>query len=77
MTVLWNVPPCRLVDIEGRFKGSYCAHHQGDDCQDGLIILSMYLDLVYRKLVSWSWICCVRPRHIYLDVPVECAGDVP
>jgi hypothetical protein len=30
MTVFWNVAPCSLVEIDRRFRDSYCLHHQGD-----------------------------------------------
>jgi hypothetical protein len=29
MTVFWNVAPCNLVEIDRRFRGAYCLHHQG------------------------------------------------
>jgi hypothetical protein len=31
MAVFWDVVPCSLVDIDLRFRGVYCLHHQGDD----------------------------------------------
>jgi hypothetical protein len=30
LTVFWDVVPCSLVEIDRRFKGAYCHHHQGD-----------------------------------------------
>jgi hypothetical protein len=30
MAVLWDVAPSSLVDIDPRFRGAYCLHHQGD-----------------------------------------------
>jgi hypothetical protein len=30
MTVFWDVGPCSLVEIDRRFRGSYCLHHYGD-----------------------------------------------
>jgi hypothetical protein len=29
MAVFWDVAPCSLVDIDRRFGGAYCLHHQG------------------------------------------------
>jgi hypothetical protein len=29
VTVLWDVAPCSLVEIERRFTGAYCFHQQG------------------------------------------------
>jgi hypothetical protein len=31
MTVVWDVVPCSLVEVEQRFRGARCLHHQGDD----------------------------------------------
>jgi hypothetical protein len=31
MTVLWDVASCRLVEIGGRFRGSYYCRRQGDE----------------------------------------------
>jgi hypothetical protein len=31
MAVFWVVAPCSLVDIDRRFSGAYCLHHEGDD----------------------------------------------
>jgi hypothetical protein len=30
MTVLWDVVPCSLIEIDQRFRGTYCLHHQVD-----------------------------------------------
>jgi hypothetical protein len=31
MAVLWDVEPCSFVEIDWRFRGAYCLHHQGDE----------------------------------------------
>jgi hypothetical protein len=31
MTVFWYVALCSLVEIDRRFRGTYCLHHQGPD----------------------------------------------
>jgi hypothetical protein len=36
MTVVWDVAPCTLVEIDQRFRGAHC-HHQGDDGSEPLI----------------------------------------
>jgi hypothetical protein len=28
MTICWDVSPCSLVEIDRRFRGPYCLHHQ-------------------------------------------------
>jgi hypothetical protein len=35
MTVVWDVVLCCLVEIDRRFRGAYCLHHQGDSPDDG------------------------------------------
>jgi hypothetical protein len=27
--VFWDVAPCSQVDVDRRFRGAYCLHHQG------------------------------------------------
>jgi len=29
IAIFWNVTPCSLVEIDGRFRSAYCLHHQG------------------------------------------------
>jgi hypothetical protein len=31
MTAFWDVAPCSLIEVYGRFRGAYCLHHQGDE----------------------------------------------
>jgi hypothetical protein len=31
MTVFWDVTPYSLVDIDRRFRGTCCLHHQGNE----------------------------------------------
>jgi hypothetical protein len=31
MTVFWDVSSCTHVEVDRRFTGAYCLHHQGDD----------------------------------------------
>jgi hypothetical protein len=28
--VFWDVAPCSHVEVDRRFRGAYCLHHQGD-----------------------------------------------
>jgi hypothetical protein len=34
ISVVWLVAPCSLVEIDVRFRGAYCRHHQGDRPDD-------------------------------------------
>jgi hypothetical protein len=38
--VFWDVAPCSQVDVDRRFRGAYCLHHQGDDGTSVNIILT-------------------------------------
>jgi hypothetical protein len=29
-TAFWDITPCSLFGIDGRFRGTYCLHHQGE-----------------------------------------------
>jgi hypothetical protein len=29
MAVFWDVAPCSEVEIDQRFRGTFCLHHQG------------------------------------------------
>jgi hypothetical protein len=31
MAVCWDTAPCSLIEIDQRFRGAYCLHHQGDE----------------------------------------------
>jgi hypothetical protein len=31
MTVLWDMAPCTVVEVDRGFRGAYCLHHQGED----------------------------------------------
>jgi hypothetical protein len=31
MTTFWDKAPCSLAEVDQRFRGEYCLHHQGDD----------------------------------------------
>jgi hypothetical protein len=35
MTVFWDVALCSLVEIDRRFRGAYCLHHQDDRHYEG------------------------------------------
>jgi hypothetical protein len=30
MTAFWGIAPCSLVEVDQRFRDSYCLHHQSD-----------------------------------------------
>jgi hypothetical protein len=66
MSIFWDVAPCSLVEIDRRFRGAYCLHHQGDvgphthsrilphslECVEMFII-----SLPYFRPIEWSLQC--------------------
>jgi hypothetical protein len=38
MTVFWNFAPCRLIEIDQRFKCAFCLHHQGVSRQSARVL---------------------------------------
>jgi hypothetical protein len=31
ISIFWDVAPCSIVEVDRRFRGAYCLHHQGDE----------------------------------------------
>jgi hypothetical protein len=31
MIAFWNIAPCRVVELDRRFRGANCLRHQGDE----------------------------------------------
>jgi hypothetical protein len=36
MTAFWDIAPYSLVEVDQRFGGAYCLHHQGEISQKQL-----------------------------------------
>jgi hypothetical protein len=34
ITAFWDIAPCSFVNVDRRFRGAYCLHHQGPDDRD-------------------------------------------
>jgi hypothetical protein len=39
VTVFWDVAPRSLVEINRRFKGTYCLHYQVYHCENTVIVM--------------------------------------
>jgi hypothetical protein len=63
MTALWDTAPYNFVEVDWRFRGAYCLHHQGDEphCPDNGgnrhlwnvgLLQQDYMALYPRKLSS-------------------------
>jgi hypothetical protein len=46
MTAFWNIALCSLVEVDRRFKGAYCLHHQDDN---GAISQNAVIFIIYFK----------------------------
>jgi hypothetical protein len=47
--ILWDVLPCSQVDVDRRFRGAYCLHHQRDAARTSETS-------VYIYLTTWQYI---------------------
>jgi hypothetical protein len=32
MIAFWDIVPCSFIEVDQRFRGAYCLHHQGNKC---------------------------------------------
>jgi hypothetical protein len=48
MTAFWDIVPCSLIEVDRRFRGSYCLHHQGDHAS----IIALIMDALYASETS-------------------------
>jgi hypothetical protein len=61
MTVFWDIAPCSFVEVNRRFGGTYCLHHQGDvmtsrRCIQKAVIFLLaamrsHIELVYAEVI--------------------------
>jgi hypothetical protein len=52
MAVFWDVAPCSLVEVDRRFRGTYCLHHQAVTTSD-MLINSRWLSSGLERRVVW------------------------
>jgi hypothetical protein len=48
MIAFWNIAPCSPVEVDRRFRGAYCLHHQDNDT----LLQRNYTALYSRRLPS-------------------------
>lgn len=84
ITLLWNVSPCTLIEINGRFREAYCLH-----LQDRTVIysethfteMSVHLSQYtasHSKNVSlfgWSAFNFMKPNYVLLGCGATSLGD--
>jgi hypothetical protein len=57
ITAYWNIAPCSLVEVDRRFRGAYCLHHQGDEINT-IAEFWVFRDPRYQQIIFGSklWI---------------------
>jgi hypothetical protein len=55
--VLWAVAPCSHVEVDRRFKGAYCLHHQG---ADHCLWKSCFGNIPSKMRTFWMNYCCIK-----------------
>jgi hypothetical protein len=59
--VFWDVASCSHVDFDGRFRGTYCLHHEADDGG------STHLSNVVQNRLDYR---VLHPRRLYTSCKV-------
>jgi hypothetical protein len=63
MTAFWDVAPCSLADVGGRFRGSYCLHNNALFMEArGTSEPSVYFNETTRRYIPES--CRFHTRHL-------------
>jgi hypothetical protein len=52
MTPFWNIAPCSLVEVNGRYRDAYCLHRQGDESLKRLSTCTRLHGAVSQKAAS-------------------------
>jgi hypothetical protein len=65
MTVFWDVAPCNLVEIGGRFRGAYCLHHQTIIAIIGLMMKAVSTFETSVNFYETTRRSISEDRHIY------------
>jgi hypothetical protein len=71
MIASWDIAPCSL-EVDQRFRGAYCLHHQGDLFQQDHTVLHP-TKLFFFKLTAlrnWNSHSCISFMHYYLQMHI-------
>jgi hypothetical protein len=51
--VFWDVVPCSHVEVDRRFRGAYCLHHQGDSSMEAVRTFetSVHFNVTARRYI--------------------------
>jgi hypothetical protein len=62
LLVFWDVAPCSHVEVDRRFRGAYCLHHQGDSSR--LHDATSQKTLNFKRTVVSAVFCCFSQEFI-------------
>jgi hypothetical protein len=78
MTVLWDIVPCSLVEVDRRFRSPYCLHYQENESHS--VILMMQAISISEMSVNFS---AHYPKNLsssiseqFLDIHLRFFGDL-
>jgi hypothetical protein len=66
----WDVAPCSLEQIDIRFRGAYCLHHQGALTTNNTIIRSLMMEAIRTSETSVNF-CETTRRNIPEDSHIQ------
>jgi hypothetical protein len=59
MIFSWGIAPCNLLEVNRRFRGTYCLHHQDD------LKRRIYFHEVTRRYIPENcYVCNHRPENL-------------
>jgi hypothetical protein len=69
MMAFWDIALCGLFEVNRRFRGAYCLHHQGDDGGVCTYEMSVYLSEATRFYITEGYHLNIY-LIIYLNITV-------
>jgi hypothetical protein len=72
ITVFWDVVPCSLVEIDRRFRGTYCLHHQSNHCPS-----TLSAPVLSKAIRTLLYVTLPRRPNTHRDVSVRMCSTAP
>jgi hypothetical protein len=64
--VFWDVAPCSHVEVDRRFRGAYCLHHQGNFTKTLKFMNRFNYSLHIQPIKMWIMQCIIHTRKNWL-----------
>jgi hypothetical protein len=64
-TAFWDIAPCILVEIDRRFRGAYCLHHQGDESSYCLMMGAVRISETSVYFNETTWRCIPESCNLH------------